>query len=685
MKLYSVIEGIKRICYTIPNVHTVIVGDVYDLNQLQDIEYSAMVITEQTHQYNNEDEYDVYGLNIFYVDRETSDKSNILDVHSHGIDALKEVVKYIEEIGGYITNQYTINTFEERFDSVCAGAYATINVRFQSEDCTKPKLVTSVNGMTGDVIIEGGVTEEELTEKLLLKQDVISDLDSIREGANKGKSAAEELVSVNEKIEQTNTDLTNLSNDLSQYKTEQSTIDESQNEAIEGLTKDVTDVESALNSKQDTLVSGTNIKTINGESVLGSGNIEINTDNFETKDNKITFIEDTATDTQYPSAKAVYNFVHPLYEETDNIVEEQTIQYQTIHNTILPQLNNLSTNKQDTLVSGENIKTVNGNSLLGSGNIEIKDTNIIDNLNSTSATDALSANMGRVLKEKVDEIELSKFPNVTIFGLPTIQQGQISDFSKDNYLQFPFLVDFHNQAFEIRMCFTTGNNVQTQENIFDSIDGLAFAVRGGHFVVAMSSDGQSWNMGEHIGVTNVLPNTTYYVKFSWNKLQYKLSVSIDNQTYTDDFSYTDTRSLYAKQIVIGKSTDNRYIFGGSINLNHCSLSIMGQEVWQGMDDAGLATRMATNMNNIDEEGKQVIKDIVGVNDLVHYDYIEEHYTPLTNFNNLNNAYNQFVVNQTTKNTEFDNKLNKLGEWYGTQAEFDALTEYDENIKYYIYD
>lgn len=295
------------------------------------------------------------------------------------------------------------------------------------------------------------------------------------------------------------------------------------------------------------------------------------------------------------------------------------------------------TNDAGYLTQHQNLKTINNQSIVGNGNIDIQ-TNIIDNLNSTSTTDALSANMGRVLKEKVDEIELSKFPNVTIFGLPTIQQGQISDFSTENYLQFPFLVDFHNQAFEIRMCFTTGDNVQIQENIFDSIDGLAFAVRGGHFVVAMSSDGQSWNMGEHIGTTNVLPNTTYYVKFSWNKLQYKLSVSIDNQTYTDDFSYTDTRSLYAKQIVIGKSTDNRYIFGGSINLNHCSLSIMGQEVWQGMDDAGLATRMATNMNNIDEEGKQVVKDIV-----------------------------------------------KETEWYGTQAEFDALTEYDENVKYYIYD
>ena len=30
-----------------------------------------------------------------------------------------------------------------------------------------------------------------------------------------------------------------------------------------------------LNGKQDTLVSGTNIKTINNESLLGSGNIDI--------------------------------------------------------------------------------------------------------------------------------------------------------------------------------------------------------------------------------------------------------------------------------------------------------------------------------------------------------------------------------------------------------------------------
>lgn len=40
-------------------------------------------------------------------------------------------------------------------------------------------------------------------------------------------------------------------------------------------TSGATEISTALGNKQDTLVSGTNIKTINNESILGSGNIEI--------------------------------------------------------------------------------------------------------------------------------------------------------------------------------------------------------------------------------------------------------------------------------------------------------------------------------------------------------------------------------------------------------------------------
>lgn len=89
-----------------------------------------------------------------------------------------------------------------------------------------------------------------------------------------------------------------------------------------------------LSSKQDVLVSGQNIKTINGNSLLGSGNLEI-----QGGGPSIT-VDDTLSTT---STNPVQNKV------------------------ITEKINT----KQDSLVSGTSIKTINSTSLLGSGNISI--------------------------------------------------------------------------------------------------------------------------------------------------------------------------------------------------------------------------------------------------------------------------------------------------------------------------
>ena len=90
-------------------------------------------------------------------------------------------------------------------------------------------------------------------------------------------------------------------------------------------------VASLTNNKQATLVSGTNIKTINSQSLLGSGNISITQEQAdwnedddgvesyiknkpdlslkEDKANKVTSLSSSSTDTQYPSAKCVYDLV----------------------------------------------------------------------------------------------------------------------------------------------------------------------------------------------------------------------------------------------------------------------------------------------------------------------------------------------------------------------------------------
>ena len=91
-------------------------------------------------------------------------------------------------------------------------------------------------------------------------------------------------------------------------------------------------IASAQEGVQPTLVSGTNIKTLEGQSLLGSGNIDL------TKSDVGLENVDNTSDASKPISTAT----------------------QTALNA-----------KQATLVSGTNIKTVNGSSLLGSGDLSV--------------------------------------------------------------------------------------------------------------------------------------------------------------------------------------------------------------------------------------------------------------------------------------------------------------------------
>ena len=180
--------------------------------------------------------------------------------------------------------------------------------------------------------------------------------------------------------------------------------------------------EQAVASKQDTLVSGQNIKTINGESVLGEGNIAIQggTSNWDDITGKPEFAEVatsgdyndltnkpeipsdyieniTDSDTEF-SIDTAFNYKSGkkyslsfsktggfdvviggvgdtqrninLSIDTDIIAtKEDLADYQPVGDyATKAEL----ASKQDTLVSGTNIKTINGQTLLGEGNIEIQ-------------------------------------------------------------------------------------------------------------------------------------------------------------------------------------------------------------------------------------------------------------------------------------------------------------------------
>lgn len=217
------------------------------------------------------------------------------------------------------------------------------------------------------------------------------------------------------------------------------------------------------------------------------------------------------------------------------------------------------------------------------------------------------------LQPQINELKSNKFPNVTKIGEPTYSNGTVSGFSEDNYLQFPMIVDFRRRPFVINFEITTGSNVTNQQNIFDSDYGFAFAVRNSKFVIAMSSDGVTWDLGESIGSHTITPRTTYKIRISWNGSLYKVEYSIDGgESYITDITKSSSLSLYPKQIYIGVGMNFGSVlnsFTGSINFNDANLTIANELVWIGMDDIGLATRLATDLSNLDAAGEKRIKEI----------------------------------------------------------------------------
>lgn len=167
--------------------------------------------------------------------------------------------------------------------------------------------------------------------------------------------------------------------------------------------------QTALDAKQATLVSGTNIKTVNNTSLLGSGNISISsavawggvtgtlsnqTDLQTALDGKVD--ENTAI-TGATKTKITYDSKGLVTAGADattaDIADSTNKRYvtdsqltvigntsgtNTGDNAVNSLYSGLAASKQDTLVSGTNIKTVNSTSLLGSGNISVAPASGID-------------------------------------------------------------------------------------------------------------------------------------------------------------------------------------------------------------------------------------------------------------------------------------------------------------------
>ena len=279
---------------------------------------------------------------------------------------------------------------------------------------------TNIKTVNGTTLLGSGNMELATKEELNTKQDVITDLDSIRSGSAKGETALQSVPSgyateqwVNEQgFLKEHQDISNLAT-KAELATKQDVItdlDTIRSGAALGSTalQSVPDTYALkseipdITTKQDKLVSGTNIKTINGTSLLGSGNIviEASADNVPTlqtnkegttnnyiyssgRSDKYGVISDFYTAISYSADKASIHTDWYYWGNTDEYMVDGAAGW-SIEGATNSQAGLMSASdkskldgidlstKQDTLVSGTNIKTINGTSLLGSGDITIE-------------------------------------------------------------------------------------------------------------------------------------------------------------------------------------------------------------------------------------------------------------------------------------------------------------------------
>ena len=334
----------------------------------------------------------------------------------------------------------------------------------------------------GDYALKSDLTP--LATKSEVEEDVAQLNASLNEKQPKGDYALKTEIP---------TKVSQLSNDKN-YQTA-----EDVNLATEGLA-----TKAEVNSKQDTLVSGTNIKTINGNSLLGSGNIEIqggstiavddslSTTSTNPVQNRVitealngkasqsdipTKVSELTNDSDFQTASQVAEAISGINVPTKVSQLDNDSDFQTgtqVSNSIATATSGLATKdelngkqdrgdyattaqlngKQDTLVSGTNIKTVNGESLLGEGNILIKSVNV----DSALSTNSENPVQNKVITNKVNTIEQS------ITNLSNTMPTKVSDLTNDSgYITNAALTDLatKEEVSAKQDTLVSGTNIKT--------------------------------------------------------------------------------------------------------------------------------------------------------------------------------------------------------------------------------
>lgn len=292
----------------------------------------------------------------------------------------EEVDAKLEEKQGVFTPQAPLAFNEDKSQlSVDLSGYQPVgDYALKSDIPTKVSELTNDSNFVTEAEVSGdlaGKADKTYVDEQLATKQPVGDYATKTELAGKADSSV---------VESLSTQVATNTSDISIIKTKQ----EEDGDKIDSLDKEMA-------TKQDLLVSGTNIKTINSQSLLGEGNIEIESGSnipflfinstthlsgdFAAVKNAIA--NKTPFELYYVNILGYGDIAAPevCFVSGENIqatfhFESTTANHTVVQTTITPTGVSADTSYhsyQEQLVSGTNIKTINGESILGEGNLEI--------------------------------------------------------------------------------------------------------------------------------------------------------------------------------------------------------------------------------------------------------------------------------------------------------------------------
>jgi hypothetical protein len=127
MTLLETIKAIEGVAKAQPSVRMVVPNDIFRLNATPSAQYGVFGWTQGQHEASLDSTLIRFRFTFFYVDRLTEDKGNEVEVQSTGVQTLDTVIRTLADMG-IVADDYTFQTFNQRFLDECAGVFCSVRL-----------------------------------------------------------------------------------------------------------------------------------------------------------------------------------------------------------------------------------------------------------------------------------------------------------------------------------------------------------------------------------------------------------------------------------------------------------------------------------------------------------------------------------------------------------------------------